>query len=157
MTGERVELAPARAAFSVAGRVGLVVDTIGVLVAVFLVRKPLPMLGWFAANVALSGAISLMTWRRGLRRVVAPVPPLALVVPGRFGNARLVGSLLATATTLTLAVLGLVSPAVLGAGVGAEVGLLWSAWKIREFERDDGRRILRAVHRRRGDPALYAA
>ena len=153
----RVELAPVRGAFYVAGWVGLAFDIGAVAVAVLLVRHPAPMLEWFAANVTLSGAISLATWRRGLRRVVAPIPHGAVVVPGTVLSARLIGSVLATTTTMTLALLGLVSPAVLGAGVGAEVGLLWSAWKVGEFEREDGRRVLRATHRRRGEPALYAA
>jgi len=34
---------------------------------------------------------------------------------------------------------------VLGAGVGAEVGLLWGARKIAELERHDGRRVLRTL------------
>jgi hypothetical protein len=89
--------------------------------------------------------------------VVAPVPAGAVVVPGRVVSARLVGSILAAAITVALAVIGLVSPAVLGAGVGAEVGLLWRARKISQFEREDGRRVLRAVRRRWGQPALYAA
>lgn len=157
MNAVEVELAPARGAFSVAGWVGLAFDGAGLLGALFLVRRPMQLLGFFALNVALSGAISLATWRHGLRRVVAPIPHRAVVVPGRLLSARLVGSVVATTTTLALAYLGLLSPAVLGAGVGAEAGLLWSAWKISEFERDDGRRILRATHRRRGEPALYAA
>jgi hypothetical protein len=157
MTGEPVELAPAHRAFSLAGWVGLAFDAAGLAVALFVVRRPVPMLGFFAVNGAVSAAISLVTWRRGLRRVVAPLPHRAVVVPGRFPGGRLAGSMFATATTLVLAGLGIVSPAVLGAGVGAEVGLLWSARKIGEFEREDGRRILRATRRRLGEPALYAA
>lgn len=153
----RVELSPARPSFSVAGWVGLLFDVGSVLVAVALVRRPATMLGLFVLNAAVSAAIALATWRRGLRRVVAPVPGDAVVVPARFLTARLVGSVLGTGSTVALAVLGVVSPAVLGAGVGAEVGLLWSARKISQFERDDGRRVLRAVRRRPGQPALYAA
>ncbi len=152
-----VELAPARPAFSAAGWVGLLFDVGGVLVAVALVREPGAMLGLFVLNAAMSAVIALAVWRRGLRRVVAPVPQGAVVVPSRFLTARLVGSVVGTGTTLTLAVLGMVSPAVLGAGVGAEVGLLWSARKISQFEQTDGRRVLRAVRRRPGQPALYAA
>jgi len=154
---EPVELAPARPSFSTAGWVGLAFDAGGVLVALVFVRHPASMLALFAANAAMSSAISLATWRRGLRRVVAPVPDRAVVVPARFASARLVASVVATATTLTLALAGLVSPAVLGAGVGAEVGLLWSARKISQFERQDGRRVLRATRRRWRQPALYAA
>ena len=158
MTGsEPVELAPARPAFSTAGWVGLAFDVGGVAVALLFLREPASMLALFVANAVMSSAISLISWRRGLRRVVAPVPDRAVVVPARFASARLVGSVLATGTTLALAMAGLVSPAVLGAGVGAEVGLLWSARKISQFEREDGRRVLRATRRRWRQPALYAA
>jgi hypothetical protein len=154
--GPRIELAPARASFSAAGWVGLVFDVGAIAAALALVRRPPAMLALLVANAMVSAAIAVATWRRGLRRVVAPVPPGAVVLPGRFVSTRLVGSIVGTATTLTLAVLGIVSPAVLGAGIGAEVGLLWSARKISQFERDDGRRVLRAVRRRPGQPALYA-
>ena len=157
MRSERVVLAPARPSFSVAGWVGLAFDVGALLLALLFVPRPWAVLGLFALNAAMSSAIALVTWRRGLRRVVAPVPERAVVVPPRFTTARLVGSVLATATTLGLSAAGVVSPAVLGAGVGAEVGLLWSAMKIAEFERTDGRRILRATRRRPGEPALYAA
>lgn len=157
MNDEPVELAPARAAFSLAGLVGLGFDVGGGLVALLFVSRPAPMLMLFAGNAILPGVVSLATWRRGLRRVVVPIPHRAVVVASGFPTARLVGSVLATVTTLGLSIAGVVSPAVLGAGVGAEVGLLWSAWKIREFERADGRQVLRATHRRRGEPALYAA
>lgn len=157
MTVERVELSPVRAVFSVAGWVGLAFDIGGVLVALTFVRRPLAMLGLFVVNSSLSGAISLATWRRGLRRVVVPIPHGAIVIPARFPTARLLASVLTTGTLLALSFHGFVSPAVLGAGVGAEVGLLWSARKISEFERDDGRRVLRSTRRRRGQPALYAA
>lgn len=156
MTEPVIQLAPARASFSAAGWVGLVVDAGAIVAAVAVVSRPMTMLALVAANALVSAAIALATWRRGLRRVVAPVPPDAVVIPGRVVSARLVGSVVATAVTVTLVVLGVVSPAVLGAGVGAEVGLLWSARKISQFERDDGRRVLRAVRRRRGQPALYA-
>lgn len=157
MTPDRVELSPARPAFSLAGWVGLAFDLGAVMVALAFVSRSAAVLGLFVANALMSGAISLATWRRGLRRVVAPVPHGAVLVPGRYLTARLIGSVVATGTTLVLASTGVVSPAVLGAGVGAEVGLLWSAKKISEFERDDGRRVLRATRRRRGQPALYAA
>jgi hypothetical protein len=152
-----VELSPAGRAFSVAGWAGLAFDTGGVLVALTFVRRPLAVLALFAANAALSAGISLATWRRGLRRVVAPVPSGAVVVPARFPTARLLGSVVTTVAMVALSAHGVVSPALLGAGVGAEVGLLWSARKIAEFERDDGRRVLRATRRRPGQPALYAA
>jgi hypothetical protein len=154
---QKVELAPARAAFSAAGWVGLVFDVGAVAVAVAVLGGPVMTLGLLLANAVVSGALALAVWRRGLRRVVAPVPCNAVVVPGRFLSSRLVGSVLGTGSALTLVMLGVVSPAVLGAGVGAEVGLLWSARKIAQFERDDGRRVLRAVRRRPGQPALYAA
>lgn len=153
----RVELAPALPAFAVAAWVGLAFDGGGVLVALALVARPLPLLGFFALNATVSAAVSLAVWRRGLRRVVAPIPAGAVVGPPRRATARLVGSLMTTAVVLTLAARGVVSPAVLGAGVGAEVGLLWSARKIGAFERADGRRVLRATRRRPGQPALYAA
>ncbi len=157
MSSRPVELAPARPAFSVAGWVGLAFDVGALLLALVFVRRPWAVLGLFVVNAAISGAVAVVTWRRGLRRVVAPIPDRAVLVPPRLATARLVGSVLATATTLGLSLAGVVSPAVLGSGVGAEVGLLWSAMKIADFERTDGRRILRATRRRRGEPALYAA
>jgi pimeloyl-ACP methyl ester carboxylesterase len=156
MTAERVELAAVRAPFSVAGWVGLGVDAGAVVAALALARRPAPVLGLFLLNATVSAAISLATWRRGLRRVVAPVPVGAVVIPARFLSARLLGSVLATVAVLALSIHGVVSPGVLGAGVGAEVGLLWSARKIGEFERRDGRQVVRATRRRRGQPALYA-
>lgn len=156
MTAERVELTAVRVPFSVAGWVGLGLDAGAVLVALALVRRPVPVLGLFVLNATVSGAISLATWRRGLRRVAAPIPAGAVVIAPRVLSARLLGSVLATAAVLVLSIHGVVSPGVLGAGVGAEVGLLWSARKIGEFERRDGRRVVRATRRRRGQPALYA-
>ena len=100
MRSERVVLAPARPSFSVAGWVGLAFDVGALLLALLFVPRPWAVLGLFALNAAMSSAIALVTWRRGLRRVVAPVPERAVVVPPRFTTARLVGSVLATATTL---------------------------------------------------------
>jgi len=156
MTTVRLELAAVRAPFSVAGWVGLGVDAGAVLAAAALVPRPVPVLGLFVLNAGVSGVASVAIWRRSLRRVVAPIPVGAVVIPSRFLSARLLGSVLATAAVLALSIRGVVSPGVLGAGVGAEVGLLWSARKIGEFERRDGRRVVRATRRRRGQPALYA-
>jgi hypothetical protein len=151
-----VHLAPARRALSAEGRVGLTLDAAAVLVALFVVDRPSTALALLVLNAAVSSAISIGTWRRSLRRVVTPVPDRAVLLPARWATGRLVGSALVTATTLALAVAGVVPPAVLGAGVGAKVGLLWSARKIAQFERQDRCRVLRVLRRRPGQPALYA-
>jgi hypothetical protein len=113
------------------------------------------MLGLLVLNAAVTGAVSLAVWRHGLRRDMAPIPHGAVVVPARFPSARLLGSIFTTGSVLALVIAGVVSPAVLGAGVGAEAGLLWGANKISAFERRDGRQVLRPLRRRLGQPAHY--
>jgi len=150
-----LELSPARAAFSVAGRVGLLFDLSAMLAALSFVPRPGGALALFTFNTAVSGGISLAMWRRTLRRVEPSIPERAVVVCGRPATAQLVGSTLTTAVVFALSIVGVVSPAVLGAGAGAEIGRLWCARKIDDLERREGHQIVRALRRRPGQPSLY--
>ncbi|HEV2125718.1 MAG TPA: hypothetical protein VGW38_23435 [Chloroflexota bacterium] len=63
-----------------------------------------------------------------------------------------------TVFIVALSVVGNLSPSVLGVGLGSSFGSLWGARKIAEFERDDGRRVVRKVGRvGSGDVILYAS
>jgi len=155
MDGQPLELSPARAAFSFAGWVGLLFDLGAMLAALAFVDRPGRAVTLFLLNTAVSAVVSLAMGRRTLRRVEKSMPEQAVVVRGRRATAQLVGSILTTAVVFALSILGVVSPAVLGAGAGAEIGRLWCARKVDEMERREGRQVVRAVRRRVGQPSLY--
>ncbi len=63
-----------------------------------------------------------------------------------------------TVFIVALSVVGNFSASVLGVGLGSSFGSLWGARKIAEFERDDGRRVVRKVGPPGGgDFILYAS
>ena len=154
---ERLELSPIRLELVAAGWFGLLSHGAGLLVSLPFVDRTTLTLALFGANVVLFGVLSLLAWRYALRRVVAPPPPQAVLVPERLASSRRVLPALATLAVIVAVVAGLLNPAILGIGFGGAIGLLWSARKVRRFERDDGRRVFRRVGRRSsGEPYLFA-
>lgn len=151
-----VRLTPARASYFMAGVAGLAVDTVALAVVASLVSLTPGVLGLLAANAVVSALVSGAVARHTLRKVAAPAPEGAVLVERRLPVARLVGFALTAVALVALATSGALSPAALGAGVGAKVALLWSARLVGRAERHDGRQLLSAVRRRRGTPALYA-
>jgi len=76
-------LSPVGPAFSTAGRVGLAFDVIGTGVALGFVDRPVHALGLFALRALMPGSVLVAVWRRGRRRVEAPLPAGAVVLPER--------------------------------------------------------------------------
>ena len=155
MSAPPVELSPARAALLLAGAVGLALDVGGFLVALALVDRPVPAFRLFVVNTVVSALVSIFIGRRALGSVGHRVPDRAVLVPVRLVSVQLVGSVVTALAVVGLSILGVLPAAALGAGAGAELGRLWSAWQMGALERN-GRQVLRPTRRRRGDPALYA-
>ena len=154
---DRLELAPIRSELVAAGWFGLLSHGAGLLVSLPFVDRQTLTLALFGVNVVLFGVLCLLGWRYGLKRVVAPPPPQAVLVPERLAAPRRVVFALVTMAVVVAVVAGLLNPSILGIGFGGAIGLLWSARKVGQFERDDGRRVFRRVGRRSsGEPYLFA-
>jgi len=76
---------------------------------------------------------------------MVPAPPGAVVVPAPFPTRNVLASIGVTVLFVVQSMMGRFSASILGLGFGSSFGLFWSAWKVAQFERDDGRRILREV------------
>jgi hypothetical protein len=151
----RLELSPMRSTLAATGWFMLLSHGAGLLVTLPSDPRPAVTLGLFAANALLFGVLSLVGWRYALKRVVSPLPSGAVVVPERVATRRQVTSVLLGMVIVALAVTRVLTPAVLGIGFGGALGLLSGARKVKQFERDDGRQVLRKAGWRAGD--LYAA
>jgi hypothetical protein len=151
-----VQVSPARAALLLAGTVGLALNVAGFLLALVFVDRRIAAFGLSFVNTVVSAAVSIVIGRRALGRIAQRLPDRAVVVPARLVSVPFVGSVVTALAVVGLSILGVVPAAALGAGAGAELGRLWSAWQMGELERNAGRHVLRPTRRRRGEPVLYA-
>jgi len=152
-----IELSPVRPTLVAKGWLILISHAAALLIALPFVDRPVLTLIFFGANALAFGLLSLLTWRYVLKRVAVPPPVDAVIVAERFNTPRQAVSIVLSVGIVALAVTRLVSPALLGVGFGSAIGYLWGARKIRQFERDDGRQVLRRTGQRtKGEPYLYA-
>jgi hypothetical protein len=154
---ERVHLVPVRSRYLALGSVGFLTYAVGFLVALPFARKVVLTLVLFGILTILGAAVSFAGYRKALKTVVVPPPPGAIIGPARFPTSSVL-TIVGIAGAIVLAsVVGTVGASVLGFGFGSSVPILWAARKVTQFERRDGRRILRTVGTRfRGEPGLYA-
>ncbi|MDQ6838522.1 MAG: hypothetical protein M3137_09395 [Actinomycetota bacterium] len=154
---EVVQLVPVRRRYLVVGWVSLSTHAPGFLVALpFAPRKVLALV-LFGVLALLGACVTFAGNRYALKRVMVPPPPGAVVVPAPFPTLNVLATIGVTVLLVASSVMGRFSASILGIGFGSSFGLFWSAWKVAQFERDDGRRILREVGSwLDGASALYA-
>ncbi len=109
----------------------------------FYVRRSSAAIAALTVGLAVViGLLAWIAWRSALRRVIAPPPPGAVMVPEQFPLRDVAWSVGWACLLIVASRTHLFSPAFFGPGVGAGLAKLWSAHEIEEFERTEGRRVL---------------
>lgn len=155
---ERIQLAPVRASFRTVGWVSGLAHAVGFLIALSATEPKSLTLIFFGIFTLFGAALSFAGHRHALRTVRAAPPVGGVIVPARFPARSIMIRVGLTVFIVALSVVGNLSASVLGVGLGSSFASLWGARKIAEFERDDGRRVVRKVGRvGSGDVILYAS
>ncbi|MDQ6946707.1 MAG: hypothetical protein M3256_10670 [Actinomycetota bacterium] len=144
-----LELIPLRRGLLISASVEILTHVGGLAVTVpFYHRRSVTLvLGLGVGLAAATGLLSWLAWRTGLRRVVAPPPQEARIVSDAFPLRDVLWTLGWTSLLIVASLAHVLSPAFFGVGTGAGLAKLWSVRKIGEFERADGRRVLRRQRR----------
>ena len=155
---EHIQLAPVRESFQTVGLVSGLANAVGFLLALPATEPKGLTVIFFGIFTLFGAALSFAAHRHALRTVRAPPPLGGVKVPAQFPTRSIMIRVGVTVFIVALSVVGNFSASVLGVGLGSSFGSLWGARKIAEFERDDGRRVVRKVGPPGGgDFILYAS